>query len=151
MRALSVWQAYASLIICGAKPYEYRKWPAFPGLVGERIVLHAAKLPMRPFTVESMLQEVEDEEAHEEWDRDRALELLRGVHLGGVILPMGCGIGTVTLGKPIRCPDLFPDDPFVADDMWAWPMLNPEPFAAPIPARGFQGFWTWPEFAKEGA
>jgi hypothetical protein len=26
-----------------------------------------------------------------------------------------------------------------------WLMTDAEPFDAPIPARGFQGFWQWPE------
>lgn len=51
MKALTVWQPWASLIIAGYKQYEFRKWSfagRFPDLVGQRIVIHAgARMPKR--------------------------------------------------------------------------------------------------------
>lgn len=41
MRALTVWQPWASLIAVGAKPYEFRSWPAPAWIVGQRIAIHA--------------------------------------------------------------------------------------------------------------
>jgi ASCH domain. len=42
MKALTIWQPWASLIIAGAKPYEFRGWRAPRSLIGQRIVIHAA-------------------------------------------------------------------------------------------------------------
>ena len=41
MRALTVWQPWASLIAHGWKPYEFRGWRAPAAFVGERIAIHA--------------------------------------------------------------------------------------------------------------
>ena len=39
--ALTIWQPWASLIAAGAKPYEWRGWPAPRRLIGQRIAVHA--------------------------------------------------------------------------------------------------------------
>lgn len=38
MKALTIWQPWASLIISGAKPYEFRGWRIPESLIGQRIV-----------------------------------------------------------------------------------------------------------------
>lgn len=43
MKAISLWQPWASLIACGAKPYETRSWAPPLGLIGQTIAIHAAK------------------------------------------------------------------------------------------------------------
>lgn len=43
MKAISLWQPWASLIACGAKPYETRSWSPPRGLIGQPIAIHAAK------------------------------------------------------------------------------------------------------------
>lgn len=56
MKALTVWQPWASLIMIGAKPYEFRRWDyrkREPALVDERIVIHAGSRAVR-------LEEIED-------------------------------------------------------------------------------------------
>lgn len=42
MRALTLWQPWASLVAIGAKTIETRSWPAPASAVGERIAIHAA-------------------------------------------------------------------------------------------------------------
>ena len=42
MKALTLWQPWASLVIAGAKPYEFRSWSPPRWLIGQRIVIHAA-------------------------------------------------------------------------------------------------------------
>lgn len=56
MKALTIWQPWASLIMIGAKPYEFRRWDyrtREPSLEGERTVIHAGARPVK-------LDEVED-------------------------------------------------------------------------------------------
>lgn len=43
MKAISLWQPWASLIACGAKPYETRDWAPPRALIGQTIAIHAAK------------------------------------------------------------------------------------------------------------
>jgi hypothetical protein len=43
MKAISLWQPYASLIACGAKPFETRDWAPPRELIGQTIAIHAAK------------------------------------------------------------------------------------------------------------
>ncbi len=43
MKAISLWQPWASLIACGAKPYETRDWAPPRELIGQPIAIHAAK------------------------------------------------------------------------------------------------------------
>jgi hypothetical protein len=43
MKAISLWQPWASLIACGAKPFETRHWAPPRELIGATIAIHAAK------------------------------------------------------------------------------------------------------------
>ena len=43
MKALTIWQPWASLIAEGAKTIETRSWSAPASLIGQRIAIHAAK------------------------------------------------------------------------------------------------------------
>lgn len=43
MKAVSLWQPWATLIAIGAKRIETRNWPAPRSIVGQRIAIHAAK------------------------------------------------------------------------------------------------------------
>lgn len=147
MKALTIWQPWASLIAAGFKPYEYRRWPA-PGFVrGQRIVIHAAK---RPLDIQSIPP------IFTAWQRDAidgrniagGCALLDDVLRGIVELPFGAGIATGVLGRPRRATELFSgaDDPDSIDPAaWAWPIGDVRPFPQPIPARGAQGFWDWRE------
>lgn len=42
MKALTIWQPWASLIVAGAKPFEFRGWSMPRSMIGQRIVIHAA-------------------------------------------------------------------------------------------------------------
>lgn len=43
MKAIPLWQPWASLVACGAKRVETRHWPAPAALVGQRIAIYATK------------------------------------------------------------------------------------------------------------
>ena len=68
-------------------------------------------------------------------------------------LPMACGIGTAVVGEP-RLGTAIAEEfgvPRANDSArdehanWGWPMLDIEAWPTPIPMRGAQGLWTWPE------
>lgn len=78
MKALTIWQPWASLIMIGAKPYEFRRWDyreREPGLEGERIVIHAGA---RPVTLDDV-EDVIDSYRHFAVDADLAEPMLRKV------------------------------------------------------------------------
>jgi hypothetical protein len=149
MKALTVWQPWASLIMIGAKPNEFRTWDyreRNPRLVNERIVIHAGVREMRPQEIAVLIQELEA--GRGSLVRDLALPLLRRVfsaHKCRGVLPLGAVLGTVTLGKPFRCSNGFdPDSDRIDHHKWAWPVRDPDPFVPAIEWKGKQGFWDFP-------
>jgi len=66
MKALTIWQPWASLIMIGAKPFEFRRWDYRErerALEGQRIVIHAGVRPIVRDEVEDMLDQVESGES----------------------------------------------------------------------------------------
>lgn len=157
MKALTIWQPWASLIMVGAKPYEFRpkSYLAYRGApaIGERIVIHAGVRPVKPAEVEDLLGRliVSDSTG---LVPGIATTVLRRCQQAAKYqaLPLGCGLGTAVLGKPRNAGTLFrgavADSDRAAEDLsaynWAWPLEQIQPFDAPIPMRGAQGFWRWP-------
>ena len=57
MKALTIWQPWASLVMIGAKPYEFRRWDyrdRSPALEGQRIVIHAGARPIKEIEVDDI-------------------------------------------------------------------------------------------------
>lgn len=150
MRALTIYQPWASLIMLGAKPYEYRRWPAPKPFHGQRIVIHAAARRLDEFEVQDLLTRLDMGE-ETGLDVEKAAGLLSRVVFKqgkeGVHLPLSSGLGTAVLGEPVLCTELHAgqvaDSDRIDEHMWAWPLTDIQAFEHPIPARGFQGFWTW--------
>ena len=64
MKALTIWQPWATLIIIGAKPYEFRRrsylhYPGHPS-PGERIAIHAGARRMLVREVADLLNKLDD-------------------------------------------------------------------------------------------
>lgn len=171
MKALTIWQPWASLIIAGAKPFEFRGWRAPRFAIGQRLVIHAGARPVRRSEIEDLLARLGGDEA---WTTglhraqaapilERALEMTRKSPNGSLFgddaepLPLAAGIGSAVLGEPVhgsiaaetfghRVNDSDRDD----HANWGWPMLDIEPWPAPAPMKGAQGFWNWPTPADAG-
>lgn len=148
-KALTLWEPWASLIIIGAKPYEFRRWnfadkPHLARLIGQRIVIHAGARKPRPDELRDILYRIEEGESA--LAGQIAAPFVNSI-LAGAPLPLSRALGTAIIGEPKRSADLF--EHIVADSdrldhqMYAWPMTDIRPFAAPIPAAGAQGFWNW--------
>jgi hypothetical protein len=161
--ALTIWQPWASLIMTGAKPFEFRRWAAPKRFHHQRIVIHAGA---RLVELDEILELIVDLRAGKPAGAliaKPALELLDGLRLQlgykwrqnrKSATVYSAGLGTAVLGKPIRCvefPQLFGegDSSRIDEHIWAWPLSDVRPFPAPIPARGAQGFWPWmPDIAE---
>lgn len=155
MKALTIWQPWASLVMIGAKPWEFRGWnfvdrPHLAKLIGQRIVIHAGARAVRPAELEDILDRIDESESALDPALARPfivelLEARRRKETGAA--PLAAALGTAILGKPRNCLDLFVDK--VADSsridehMYAWPLSHLMPFPEPVPAIGAQGFWNF--------
>ncbi len=166
MKAITIWQPWATLIMIGAKPHEFRgrsfrEYINKPA-IGERVVIHAGARPVRPAEVEDLLRRLDAEasgtcldDARTCLDLDKARDLLLKVRTAHKyrFLPLGVALGTAVLGVPVRSCDLFRMN--VADSdrgafNWAWPLADIQHFEPPFPVIGSQGFFNvkLPEMAQ---
>lgn len=145
MKALTLWQPWASLVAIGIKQFEFRRWPAPAAVIGQRIVIHAAKRRVNPAEIDELLNDRERLAGSLGTFDDAELAFARDYIEGqDGIFPLGCGLAVATLGTPRRAIDLFLDpDGNIDPDIWGWPMEAVEEFHKPVPARGAQGFWEW--------
>lgn len=63
MKALTIWQPWASLIMIGAKPFEFRRWDYRErerALEGQRIVIHAGTRPMKAGEIEDLIERLSE-------------------------------------------------------------------------------------------
>jgi hypothetical protein len=149
MKALTLWQPWASLIMIGAKPYEFRKWnfadkPHLEKLIGQRIVIHAGARSIKAGELEDILDRIDQGESALASQLGKTF--IKSV-LGGMPIPMASALGTAVIGRPQRSFDLFKhivaDSDRLDQQMYAWPVSDPQPFPQPVPASGAQGFWNW--------
>ena len=159
MKALTIWQPWASLIIAGAKPYEFRGWRAPRSLVGQRIAIHAAARKLDRGEVFGLLNTLLERDYDEDGRifaaetcliPEKGIPVLNDALAGR--LPFSCGLGTAVIGEP-RLGTHIAEEFGVprANDSdrdehanWGWPMLDIEVWPEPVPMRGAQGLWNWP-------
>jgi len=106
MKAISLWQPWASLIACGAKPYETRHWAPRRELIGQRIAIHAAKKVdpgARAFAEDIICGRLGDDHDARHDLAVKITETTRGIPdklmgvFGQVVMPVGCIVCTATL------------------------------------------------------
>lgn len=145
-----MWQPWASLIMAGVKPYEFRRWDYRTrerNLEGTRIVIHAGARPPRAAEIAELMHTLGMGDKGTGLRLGPALDLLEGWWRNGrgnFGLPLASALGTVVLGEPREASKLFAGDSDRVDEhVWAWPVSDPLPFQPIVPAKGWQGFWTW--------
>ena len=145
MKALTLWEPYASLVALGHKTVETRSWAAPRDLIGGRIAIHAAKraMDLRDWPNE-LLFKISDE----------APEMLeQQPHYGCVVATArlaACGqVNYVQKGQAYY---VYPSTPGqVAIDVYGdfsrgrylWILDEIQRLDPPVPARGRQGVWKW--------
>lgn len=142
MKAITIWQPWASLLVKGQKLYETRSWAtSYQG----PIAIHAAKRSVRR-AIDALAAGGMDG-----WETLRHMESL--LECPGALgqLPTGAVIGKARL---VRCnlidetfvAQLAPQERALGDftlGRYAWEFEQMAQLAAPIPARGAQGLWNW--------
>ncbi len=132
IKAITLYQPWASLIIAGAKRFETRSWGSdHIGL----LVIHAGKT-----------LDVNTADAR----------FMSHLYASGITdyrkLPLSAAVGVVWRGKCYRGRSVLPHiderekafGNFDGDDRIAWELENPVAFEPPIPIRGNRGLWDWP-------
>lgn len=150
MKALTIWQPWASLIMAGYKPYEFRGWPA-PGYVrNQRIVIHAGARMLKKDEVAGIIDQLDRGEFAGGMKVD-AITFLEDVLMDRRKLPRAAALGMALLGAPKQSHELWPDQFKGMSDSdraevsnWAWPVSEMQHFEPIIPINGRQGFWNWP-------
>lgn len=130
MKALTIWQPFAGLIIVGAKPLENRKW-APKMAIGTRFAIHAGK----------------DQPQVADWTVDEVT-----VHARSECWHNGCILGTVEFRGVIKSAQELPEK----DRKWfvgpvAWLLEKPEIWKTPFRCKGALSLWEVPEEAYDPA
>lgn len=163
MKAITLWQPWATLIVLGEKKFETRTWAASVKLIGETIACHAAKKILMPADLYGI-----------SIDGNHAIEAISAAlkrhGLEWEKLPTGAVLGDFILGNiwksECRLPvheryglklwnsDILVEEPLVlpkeqehfgdfTPGRYAWELKDAMDYDEPIPAKGMQGFWNW--------
>lgn len=150
MKALTIWQPWASLIMHGVKPYEFRGWPAHRSVQGQRIAIHAGARPVKKQEIADLICRLRTDEAWTTGLKPDALALLEEWHTTPNILPRSAVLGTAILGEPRRADAIAHEFGAKVNDSdrddhanWAWPLTAIQFFRPPVQCRGAQGFWNF--------
>lgn len=130
MKALTLWQPWASLIALGYKHYETRSWKR-NSLIGQRIAIHAAKRPPKDLPYDL---------SHE----------LAKLDLDPLGLPLGAVLGTAVVANfqqtELIASSLIQSELAFGDyavGRWAWRLDDVEMLPEPQQTQGMQGVWNW--------
>lgn len=156
MKALTLWQPWATMVAMGWKPIENRGWaPSEKQLaVGERFAIHAAVRPMDGRDLETaMLLATQTGYVSEDMSKDEVVLLLRRMQRAvGCVVATAIYDGALEPGLPYHRLDLSIERLDTLVDWWdstgyGWILRDVLPIDPPIPMRGRQGLWNLPEVA----
>jgi hypothetical protein len=152
MKALTIYQPWASLIVAGAKRYEFRGWDfskRFPSLVNEVIVIHAAARAIMKREVEDILDRLSAGETG--LDIAIARPIVERALAEPHVFSRAAGVGTARILRPRPVTELFRgviDSDRLDHTKFGWPLIEIKRWEPPVPCRGHQSFWEWPEKAS---
>lgn len=152
MKALPLWQPWASLVAVGAKKVETRHWPAPAYLIGQRVAIHATKTKRELWIVGT-------QPFHRRLRDARDAGTL--VFIDGE-LPLGAIVATAVVDATVpmdlayvrRMAREDPDEQafgHYAEGRWAWLLRDVQPLAEPVPFKGSQGIFEVPDQLLGGA
>ena len=137
MRALTIHEPYASLLVKGIKPFEFRSWNTN---IRGPVAIHSALKPM--------------DEAGKELAFKYQIDPEYGKVLGAVNILSSTLVSEVSGMKCTLIGDrvlFFTPEQLrmgysdFGDYQYAWYVEPVVEFAEPFPAKGQQGFWNWDE------
>lgn len=133
MKALSLWQPWATLVVAGVKRWETRSW-RFSGPLPQRIAIHASGHGPRDLAGSS--------------SQEPFRTALARLGLDGRSLPTGCVLGVVTVSACLPTPEvrdlLSPEELAMGDfgpGRWAWRLDGAAGLASPVRCKGALSLW----------
>jgi hypothetical protein len=151
MKALTVWQPWATLVAIGAKAHEFRGHNRVPrAAIGARIAIHAGQKIVPREEIGELIVRLENDDPTTGLIKDLALPYLQAIWNKPELIVRGAVVATAVLGKPVKAYDV-PEyaSHFVNDSdrdehaNYAWPLTEVIQLQPPIEAKGAQGFWNW--------
>ncbi len=149
MKAITVKQPWASLIVHGIKDIENRTWPCPNKYIGQRVLIHASAKPDRePY----MLFNDDQKDALDDCIMDVFDYYRRSGSIIGSVEIVDCTFNHPSIwaekSKGISVGGHVTDekDPII----YNWVLANPILFANPIPAKGKLSFWNYDGVIEEG-
>lgn len=132
MKALTLYQPWATLIAIGAKTFETRSWPThYRG----PLAIHAGKThDYSVYTNNVFLHAL----------KDGGYPYVDALPLGAIVATcqvVSCHRITWAMGDAVSRYDLAFGN--WEPGRYAWELCNVEQLATPIPARGAMGLWAW--------
>ena len=142
MKAITIWQPWASLLVSGKKKYETRSWATSYRVP---IAIHAAKRPVRQ-TIDALIADEGDG-----WVTLDCFERLFTCPEELNQLPTGAIVGTAILTCCHLITEAFvekltPMELALGDftlGRYAWEFHWRTPVDPPVPVKGSQGLWEW--------
>lgn len=147
MKAISIWQPHASLLLLGPKRYETRGWAVPRSQLGKRVAIHAAKADGDLIEIaEYILSRKAGIPADERMDAYVAAILEAGYRSCGE-MPRGCIIGSVILRESLAAEHVDDHNGFgdFSAGRFAWRVSDSKVLPKPVPFRGMQGFFDVPD------
>ncbi|MBB5547379.1 hypothetical protein [Paraburkholderia fungorum] len=147
MKAISIWQPHATLLLLGPKRYETRGWTVPRTLLGKRVAIHAAKTDGDLIEiVQYILARKDGIAADEAMDAYVAAIVGAGYRTCGE-MPRGCIIGSVILCESLAAERAEDHNGFgdFSAGRFAWRVSDSKVLAKPVPFRGMQGFFDVPD------
>ena len=157
MKAITIWQPWASLLACGAKQFETRSWATtYRG----PIAIHAAKkdvfdsLALIPIPVALEMKMLLGAE-WKDLPTGAVIATAELVNVWHTVLNPGQGNGAHKIGAEDRSENyIIPSEIELAfgdwtPDRYAWELANVKPIP-PVPAKGKQGLWEWDGSGRNG-
>lgn len=149
MKAITLWQPWASLVACGAKRIETRSWGPPNNLVGQRVTIHAAKKRLSLREVDRLWPVIK-----------RAVGILRQNCSDQFLwddvmdsLPYGCIVATAKLQAVAITDFIDPPEPGTDEALFgdyspgrfAWKFREISRLLEPYPWKGGQRIWNLPD------
>jgi len=139
MKTISIKQPWAFLICSGVKDIENRTWQT--KFIG-RVLVHASASPQKGFYKDFI-------PAWSSFSEDQKDLIIQGSGIRGAIIGSIEIVDCVVGNESIWAEKASGHYPFPKQIIYNWVLANPILFPEPIPAKGKQSFWDYPNILAE--
>lgn len=151
MRAITIKQPWASLIVEGIKDVENRTWRCPQKYIGKRVLVHAG--------MDNLLKRVKYGDTIQFMTPEQIEYVIRtyerNLAIFGTNLPTGAIIGSVKIvdcvvnHESIWAEQSDDHQILTMRPIYNWVLANPIKFPEPIPCKGKLSFWEYPNILAE--